>query len=89
MQILYDASMSNAKKFIPINGAFTLAAKRLGVTPQYVAQCWKAGGPLRVIDAVIKASMEIAKRKREERREYAAMIRKAAQLADEVNGLIE
>lgn len=81
--------MSNAKEFMPANGAFTLAAKRLKVTPQYVAQCWKCGGPLRVINAVIKASLEITNRKREERRQYSEMLRKAAQLADEVNGLAE
>lgn len=77
--------MSTAKEYTPAAGAFTLAAKRTGYTKQYVSQCWKAGRPLPIITAVITASVEIVNHKREERRQYAAMLRKAAQLSQEVN----
>lgn len=81
--------MSNAKLYDPQPGAFTLAAKRLGYTKQYVGQCWKTGKPMRVVLEVISASKEIKTRKERERRQYSEMLRKAAQLADEVNGLAE
>lgn len=81
--------MSNTKEYTPVSGSFTLAARRTGKTKQYISQCWKAGKPLPIITAVIKASIEIVNLKNEERRKYAEMMRKAAQLADEVNGLIK
>lgn len=77
--------MSNAKKFIPAPGAFTLAAETLGVTPQAVSQAWRRAKQEKVMTAVIKASIAILERRKEERRQYAAMLRKAAQLSQEVN----
>ena len=77
--------MSNAKKFIPAPGAFTLAAETLGVTPQAVSQAWHRAKQEKVMTAVIKASIAILERRKEERRQYAAMLRKAAQLSQEVN----
>lgn len=88
-QTLYDTFMSNAKEFQPEAGAFTSAAKKLGITPQAVSQAWKRGRPMRVMAAVVIASKEIRCRQERERRQYSEIIRKAAQLADEVNGLIE
>jgi hypothetical protein len=81
--------MSNAKKFIPAPGAFTLAAKTLGVTPQAVSQAWHRGKREKVMTAVINASILIVDQKLDERREYAAAMRRAAWLAREVNQAAE
>ena len=77
--------MSNAKLYTPANGAFTLAAKRLNISRQYAHLCWNAGRPMRVIDAIIRASEDIIKRKNDERQEYLDAMRRAAKLAEEVN----
>jgi len=81
--------MSNAKEFIPAPGAFTLAAEMLGVTPQAVSQAWHRGTQKKVMTAVIEATIIIVNRKRDERREYAAAMRRAAKLAQEVNQAAE
>lgn len=78
-------SLSSTKEFIPVPGAFTLAAETLGVTPQAVSQAWRRGKQERVMIEVIKASIDILERRKQERIQYADMLRKAAQLTGEAN----
>lgn len=76
--------MSNAKEFKPIDGAYALAAKRLGKHRQQVWRDYKAGKNMAVMAAVVKASNEIRKKEAEDRRKYWEAIKQHEEIAKEI-----
>lgn len=75
---------SNAKPYSPPRGAFSAAAKAMGKTRQEVWAGYNAGQE-RYMVAVAEAAIDMEKKAAEGRRKYREMIKRAAELAKEVN----
>ncbi len=75
--------MSNAKQFKPADGAYALAAQRLGKHRQQVWRDYQAGKNAAILAAVAKASLDIKKKEAEYRSKYWEAVKKHQQLAEE------
>lgn len=76
--------MGNAVEYTPPRGAFARAARNMGKARQEVERGYRAGKE-RFLVEVAKASFEIEKEAAEQRRQYREWLKKAKQLADDVN----
>ena len=75
--------MSNAKEFKPVDGAYALAAQRLGKHRQQVWRDYQAGKNAAILAAVAKASLDIRKKEAEDRRKYWEAVKRHEEIAKE------
>lgn len=81
--------MGNAVEFKPEHGAFSVVAKRRGVSRQAVQQAYNQGKNATLMTEVVKASIQIKKDQAAQWQKYAKTLRKAKEIADAVSSGIE